>query len=595
MGSHHDQQDEPVEGLDSRPDFPHFSQQPENARAALPESPGPFPGPHSSPAAAGIPRSMQDQLKMLSEVSQIATSLQSQIEELNRREQALSTQMSQLEREERQHRLRVSEFEARLAEREDDLDEREKAVREKEQSGIQQETQLARREAEQRKAEQKLALERDEYQTRLNEELDIEKRKLRESRIACEEELESLNRQKEKLQEDHRLKLTDVEKRLREEREELRHQLHRDYEERVTQLDHQKQEWQREQEKQKAQLEEERRVLKLEQAELKARQQSFDGDLAERKAVLENRVRFQEDHLERTRQDLEAAQKEFRREQQYLRMTQEQDQTVLSLRTRQLQHFRKVLEGREHSIDRERNLLEQFGFAQKTDLHELRERFERDQEEWERQKSLEETEIRRQQNMLSLHAESVENRRRRLERLQRELEETHRQTLELKLAIEEQWNSLTSEHDSEDLSSRIEGARLAIVSFYKSMRQETQRERDALLQEQTNLDEQTQLLEEERESVSGWLTEREELLSARQEELAAIENQIERRESDWKKLRDRWLQERIQAEDLIRNLLQQLTEMNDPSLTLPKYEPRGHLPNMSPGESEVEQLGGEAA
>jgi hypothetical protein len=362
--------------------------------------------------------------------------------------------------------------------------------------------------------------------------------------------------------------------------------LHRDYEERVTQFDRLKQEWLREQEKQKTQLEEARRVLKQDRAELDARQQNFEADLSERKAVLENRVRFQESHLERTRQDLDAAQKEFRREQQYLRMIQEQDQTVLSLRTRQLQHFRKVLEGRESSIDRERHLLEQFGFAQKTDLHELRERFERDREEWERQKSIEETEIRRQQNMLSLHAESVENRRRRLERLPHALEETQRQTLELKLAIEEQWNSLTSEHDSEELSSRVEGARLAIVSFYKSMRQEAQREREALQQEQSTLDQQTQLLEDERESVSGWLSEREELLSARQEELAAIENQIEHRESDWKKLRDRWLQERIQAEDLIRNLLQQLTEMNDPSLTLPKYEPRGHIPNMTPNETD---------
>ena len=88
----------------------------------------------------------------------------------------------------------------------------------------------------------------------------------------------------------------------------------------------------------------------------------------------------------------------------------------------------------------------------------------------------------------------------------------------MKLAIEEQWNSLTSEHDSEELSSRVEGARLAIVSFYKSMRQEIQNEREALEQEREALEQQTDLLEQERVSVSDWLSEREELLSGRQEE-----------------------------------------------------------------------------
>ncbi|MCH8138511.1 MAG: hypothetical protein IH926_06105, partial [Proteobacteria bacterium] len=66
-----------------------------------------------------------------------------------------------------------------------------------------------------------------------------------------------------------------------------------------------------------------------------------------------------------------------------------------------------------------------------------RERLRDERRNWDQERQAQSAELRRQQDMLELHAENLEGRRERLDRLRAELEETHNSTLEMRIAVEE--------------------------------------------------------------------------------------------------------------------------------------------------------------
>ena len=170
--------------------------------------------------------------------------------------------------------------------------------------------------------------------------------------------------------------------------------------------------------------------------------------------------------------------------------------------------------------------------------------------------------------MLAIHAENLETRRYRLEQLQREVEETHRHTLEMKVVVEQQLQALQSSDVSEDVSEKAELARQELSLDYKKLRDELRTEREKLTEQRANLEMQNQLFAEERREFRQWIEERDGSLSARQKRLQEIEEKHDEREQAWRTLRQRWLNERVEAEELIRKLLAQLTDLQDPSFAL---------------------------
>ena len=231
-----------------------------------------------------------------------------------------------------------------------------------------------------------------------------------------------------------------------------------------------------------------------------------------------------------------------------------------------MRHYRKLLEDREGSIARELKIIGSYRETQESQLAEQLSEFQQQEKEWEQRREVEQADNKRQQNMLALHADNLETRRHRLDQLQRELEESHRQTLEMKVAVEERWQELQAEDDSEDLSGIIDRARQELSIAYKQQREETRNLREQLTQQRANLEMQTQLFQEEKQSFREWIAERETALAGRHTRLQEIEHGHDEREQAWRDLRDRWLKERIEAEELIRNLLSQLTELKDPLL-----------------------------
>ena len=507
---------------------------------------------------------MHDQLQMLSEVSHIASSMQGRLEELDRREQSVNSQVVALEREQRQFRLRVTEFETGQKEREGTVEAQQETFSLQQKQLNELEARLKHRDEELNRREYELTEERDEYQSRLGDELDAEKRKLRESRIACEEEQDKLERLKEKLAEEHRQKLNDLDKRQHEQREELRLTVHRDHEQEVSRFSQKRKEW-------AAKVEQQQEELASQKMELNAAKAAFEREqeeLQESQTLTEKRSQFQEQHLERLREQLNLSQTELRQDQQYTRMIQERDHTVLRLRANQLKHFRTLLEQREESLTREVGILAQHRQAQEDQLSEQFGQFEEQQREWQQRHELDQSDIKRQQNMLAIHAENLEARRYRLEQLQRDVEETHRQTLEMKIVVEQQLHTMQSEEGSEELSENLEQARQELSLDYKKLRDELRTEREKLTEQRASLEMQTQLFTEERQEFRKWIDEKSGSLSSRQKKLQEIEENHEEREQAWRGLRERWLNERVEAEGMIRKLLAQLTDLQDPSLTL---------------------------
>jgi hypothetical protein len=336
----------------------------------------------------------------------------------------------------------------------------------------------------------------------------------------------------------------------------------------VSSFSQQKKEW-------AAKIEQQQEELAAQKMELNAAKAAFDREQEERQAKLqesqtltEKRSQFQEQHLERLREQLNQSQTELRQDQQYTRMIQERDHTVLRLRAKQLQHFRTLLEQREESLTREVGILAQSRQAQEDQLSEQFGQLEKQQREWQERHELEQSDIKRQQNMLAIHAENLEARRYRLEQLQRDVEETHRQTLEMKVVVEQQTHAMQSEGGTEELSESMEQARQELSLDYKKLRDDLRIEREKLTEQRASLEMQSQLFAEERQEFRKWIEEKDGSLSSRQKKLQEIEENHEEREQAWRGLRQRWLNERVEAEGMIRKLLAQLTDLQDPSLTL---------------------------
>lgn len=296
-----------------------------------------------------------------------------------------------------------------------------------------------------------------------------------------------------------------------------------------------------------------------------AEQEQLRGQLQQERVLLDNRHYFQQDHLRRSMQEFEVVQAEFRREQQIGRMRLEEIETRNLLRSRQLARWRELGQQQQQSVERERDML-----CRERRNHELRQQQEQDlsrqeRESWENERDVQRADLRRQQDLLALHAENLEARRQRLDRLRSELEETNRQTLELRLAVEESYAQLMQMAGDEATRRRIDEARAVLAEYYRHTRDALIQDRQELELVQVRLSEQRREFVEERKTLTEWIARREEQLAHHEAELAQQRSILDAREQTWRTTADRWTQEKLQAESVIRDLLEQLLERDGAS------------------------------
>ncbi len=560
--------------------------------------------------------------EVLSQASLFVDQLRAQVSELQRRDQILATQLQQLDHERRNLKLWKQQADQELQAKDDILRHREATLAEQIASQQAMIEQLRSEQADLVKRREQLETDRIRMLADIGTKVAAERDRLQQAIASVDVDSQcrqmEFERQRQFLEESYRSKLQEVEaakSRVRQdvteevltaelraeraaliserdefdrartefiefrnrERAEIDHarQIH---EAAVTQV---RQDLLAKQQSQLAELESAKQAhessLQQAQEEFARQREQQLTELRHERAVLENRLRFQQEHLAKARQEIESAQNEFRREAQRARGQLEEGEAIIRLRQSQLDQVRSLLEERERSVNREREMLfkSQRAFEQFTE-HD-RERIKLEREEWDRERGGQLADLRRQQDMLALHAQNLEGRRERLDSLRAELEETHRTTLERRMAIEEAWAQMTQACGADAAQQRLDQAQQQLSGHYRGLR-------DALIEQRRELDEMRQVFQTQRDEVraeqqtlSDWAASQERALRAREGDLQTQAEQLNVRESAWRAASQRWINEKIEAEAVIRDLLQQLTSLTEPTSPVSMW-PRPPMP-----------------
>ncbi|MEK6258817.1 MAG: hypothetical protein AABP62_09365 [Planctomycetota bacterium] len=282
------------------------------------------------------------------------------------------------------------------------------------------------------------------------------------------------------------------------------------------------------------------------------------AELHSERSVLESRIRFQQEHLEKLRTDLERAQNEHRHERQVERQHLEESSQLLLKRMRQIDLYRASVEEREKSLERERNVLSKSrrALSSTSDLDRISLQAERDA--WEHERQIQQAELRRQQDLLTSHSENLESRRIRLDKLRAELEDTHRSTLEMRLAVEETWVDLTQSAGQDEARLRVDQVRHALVGYYSQLHEGLVEQRREHLDAQSKFERLRTEFLDERQKLMDWIAARDNELRVAEERLRIATADSTTRDSAWQAARDRWLLEKTEAEQVIRKLLIEL-------------------------------------
>ena len=548
--------------------------------------------------------------EMLAHARKLVDDLGLRFSEIDRREQILADQLQQLEHERRELRLWKQEAEQELQSKEDILRQRDATLAEQiasQQSVIEQ---LRAEHDELAKRREQLESDRIRLLAEVGSKVAAEREQLQQAIAAAGTDRQVLqaefDRQRQQLDEAYRGKLLELDaakSRLRQDvtEEVLTVELRAERESLIrerTEFDDVRTQFFAQRDRERAELDHLREVhesavtrvrhellaqrqqqladlevaTRAEEAKLQEGQEAFAWqreqqltELRHERAVLENRLRFQQEHLAKARQEIEAAQNEFRRESQRARGQLEEGDAIIRLRQSQLDRVRALLEERERSVNREREMLfkSQRAFEQFTE-HD-RERIKLEREEWDHERGGQLADLRRQQDMLALHANNLEGRRERLDKLRAELEETHRTTLEMRMAIEEAWAQMTQACGVDVAQQRLDQAQQQLSGHYRGLR-------DSLIEQRHELDEMRQLFQTQRDefraeqqTLSEWAASQDRTLRTREGDLQTQAEQLDVRESAWRSASQRWINEKIEAEAVIRDLLQQLTSLTEPT------------------------------
>ena len=312
------------------------------------------------------------------------------------------------------------------------------------------------------------------------------------------------------------------------------------------------------------------------------------GDLLREQTMVENRIRFQQDHLEKSRFEFEQAQNEHRRERQVERQRIEESGMLMVRRLRQIDLYRSSIDEREKSLDREQDSFQRTQRAIADTVDSDRTLLVAEREGWEKERRIQQADIRRQKEGLATLSESLEGRRGRLDKLRSELEETHRATLEMRLAVEEAWAQLTQGVGQDEARKQVEQVRESLLGYYQQMRGSLEGQTREYLAAQATFDQQRFEFAEERQQLTNWFAARDEDLRRGEERLQSAAVEASSHQNQWLSARDRWLLEKGEAERLIRRLLASLGENNrdqsrSTDTTFHVHEPEGHsVPTTTP-------------
>ncbi|QDT36499.1 hypothetical protein [Stratiformator vulcanicus] len=345
------------------------------------------------------------------------------------------------------------------------------------------------------------------------------------------------------------------------------------------------------------------------QAELDAARSEQDEELADRRAaferemearqtalteereVMENRFHFREQHLEKTRTELELARDELSRRlqagQTYVTEAAEQHR----LRYAQLQRMRDRLDERERSLEREKQVLAEMRRVVSADREAFDERAAAEDTAWKHRRESDQAEMLKRRDVISAHEEELAARRSRLDRLKEELDRTHRENLELRVAAEEAWVKFNRAAGPDESQRRIAAARKEVGNYIAQQEQSLAAERERVSAERDAIESLVTQHEEQRRVLAHWYRDREEALVRRDAELRRQTDEARTIADQWSSAQQHWLNEKSHAEKVIRDLISQVETGDDPA-RLPE-PPAAEQLWLPPGLTLPQQAGGD--
>lgn len=532
---------------------------------------------------------MNDDDELLLKASQLAGNLKSKFIELHRREQTLNEQLSQLDQEQRNHRLQVGCFEDEARQKSVDLTERELAVDAKFAEAQLRLDELEERERKLTAAEEDLSQRRTHLKEDLSHELALERVELEQTQNRLESERRQLKQLTEKQSREHQAKLEELQRFREHERQRLRVEIAGDVDHERAALEQEQEEWRVLRDAERANVEHAREAhessiarsrteIEQERAalneELADRQLEFDERHAtatqhqieqrqrfeQEKAEVDAAVRNQRQQLDRLHKDIENVENQLLYRLQKEKCQFQQNADTLRQHARQLDRYRQGVKKREQSLIREEATLESGRQLHFDELRQRRDMLKSERAEWQKQRKAEMEQTKRQHEQLGLHAENLEGRRARLEQLRSTIEDTHRKTLETRMAIEEAWAQLIQTAGESVAEQRLAEARSALTDYYRGPAEIRDKEIERTLQQQRAAQIQMDELRRERERLTEWADQREDGLRQREKQLSEEAHIHEQKEAAWKSTREIWLQEKMQAEQIIRGLLVQIAD-----------------------------------
>jgi chromosome segregation ATPase len=236
-------------------------------------------------------------------------------------------------------------------------------------------------------------------------------------------------------------------------------------------------------------------------------------------------------------------------------------QETLERRLQQLGRFREVLTQREESIERERQVLMQSREQFSSELEVDRQSLVEQAADIERQRNELAADTQHQTQQLDRERQKLQERSECLDQLRRELEQVSVQNLEFRLAAQEALAELTSQVGSQTAEQRVAAVRPVIAGQIRELHDVTGESSTARMVAiaQRQVEEQTSQLKEERTTFARRMNEREQELHEQESRLENRLHDWEQRESRWRHMRDDWLNEKLNAEQIIRSLLDELS------------------------------------
>ena len=551
---------------------------------------------------------------LLMQTAEVVQQVRRQVGEVARRESALAAQLQQLDQERRSLRLDKQHFQADLLETRDAMEQRRAELssegdelrQQRAELNSQQESLAAARELLERERaslradiQNELIEDRAEFRRLLNEldnrsgELHAEKLELNQRRTDFENEVEAT---RESMQNELQTAREELEREVNEaalsqelRAEQQRFEIERDrFQKSVTEW-HQKTELEQSQlrlDRERlagSQLKAERELDQLRRStwqelevEHAAHQKQMLNDrrladeqleaktveLRKQQALKESSLRFQQDHLDRLRSEVEQAQESFRVEYQKSRQRLEDLVDLQRRRSRQLDHRYNILAQFADSLYRQQESLTRL----QNSIESSRDR-EHDRLKGERQAMLlrvqtQDSENRRQADLVAMHAENLDKRRDRLDKLRDELETRHRELLQTQMAVDEAWVQLAQVTGDEAAEQRVTQAREKLSAYYSQLRDGLNAQRREVDESRSQFESQKEAFRTQRQGHTDWVAKQEEQFRRHEERLTAQFAQIEQQETNYRAAQDSWLRERLTAERIIRELLAELTEKN---------------------------------